>query len=222
MERKRSAFGIPEGARFLIVALVFFLAGAAFAQKTAQIRFTLENQKVQPTAYTLVINEDGTGTYTDADPGSGSQAQAIHIHDPLLSELFATARAHKLFATDCDSAQRNVAFTGKKQFMYNGPEGSGSCTFNYSHQKALNEAAGDLMNVAFTLEEGARLASERVHDRLALDAELEALQDAVQQHRALEIGNIAPVLESIANDDAVMERARFRAHKLLSESAPSR
>lgn len=222
IERDGSVLGSCEAVKVLSTALIFFFAGAAFAQKTAQIRFTFENQNLQPAGYTLEINEDGTGTYTDTDTGSGAQPRAIRIHEPLLSELFATARAHKLFAMDCESGQRKVAFTGKKQLTYSGPEGNGSCTFNYSHEKALNDAAGNLMNVAFTLEEGARLASERVHDRLGLDEELGTLQDAAQQHRALEIGNIAPELESIANDDAVMDRARSRARKLLSESAPSR
>ncbi|HTY85645.1 MAG TPA: hypothetical protein VMB19_15600, partial [Silvibacterium sp.] len=67
-----------------------------------------------------------------------------------------------------------------------------------------------------------RLAIEHLHSRLALDSELENLQAAVKDHRALEIENIAPVLQSIADDEAVMNRARNRARSLLSTEAAKR
>ena len=70
-------------------------------------------------------------------------------------------------------------------------------------------------SIAFTLEEGRRLAVEHKHDRLALDAELGELLDAVKEGRALEVQSIQPVLQEIAEDDAVLERARQRAKKLL-------
>jgi hypothetical protein len=75
--------------------------------------------------------------------------------------------------------------------------------------------AEDLIAVAFTLEEGRRLAVEHQHDRLSLDAELEELQDAVKSGRAQQIQNIAPQLNAIAADEKVLERARSRARQLL-------
>jgi hypothetical protein len=41
------------------------------------------------------------------------------------------------------------------------------------------------------------------------------LLDAVKDGRALELQSIQPVLQEIAEDDAVLERARMRAKKLL-------
>lgn len=213
-----------------IAATVFllFLTGAAFAQSPASpasrahIRFAFENPQLEPAAYSLDIYEDGTGNYlvsSSGDSASQPAERAIHIHDPLLSQLFDVARTHHLFAVNCEEPHGHVAFTGKKTLSYTGPDGAGSCTFNYSHDKTLNQAATDLMSVAYTLEEGARLANEHLHDRLAVDAELESLQDAAQDHRALELGNIEPELESIVNDDAVMNRARARARTLLLEPA---
>lgn len=217
----------------VICALLF--AGTAYAQSPAapaakaHVRFTVENPQLQPSVYSLDVYEDGTGSYrasyTPAQEGDAVSVpvdRVIHIHDPLLSRLFSTARTHHFFAMDCEAPHNHVAFTGKKTLAYAGPEGEGSCAFNYSRDQSLNQLAADMMSVAFTLEEGVKLANEHQYDRLSLDAELEALASAAQEQRALELGNIAPELEAIANDDAVLNRARMRARELLLEPASVR
>lgn len=186
----------------------------------ANIQFTVENPQLQPSLYSLVIYEDGSGSYTEMASGdSGAQPvkRAITIHDPLRTKLFSAARAEHFFATQCEAPRERVAFTGKKTLAYHGPDGTGSCTFNYSREQSLNNVAADLMSVAYTLEEGSRLQVEHRYDRLSLDSELESLEEAAKSHRALELENIAPELESIANDDAVMQRARSRARALMSQ-----
>jgi hypothetical protein len=132
-----------------------------------------------------------------------------------LLSFFQAARSHSFFTIPCEAPKSHVAFTGKKTISYAGPDGHGECTFNWSRDQSLNQLADDLMAIAYTIEEGRRLATEHVHSRLSLDAELEALQDAVKGRRALEIENISAELESIASDEAVMNRARNRARALL-------
>lgn len=216
--------------RFAAVVLVLCLCRVAAAQTPtvqadrAYVRLTVENAHVDPQLYSLEIFEDGTGSYTSSTPGEAvslSAGQQVRVHDPLLSQIFKTARAEHFFAMNCESP-RHVAFTGKKTLTYAGSDGTGSCTFNYSNERAVNDAASMLMDVAYTLSVGARLRSEQRHDRLSLDAELEALQEVARQNHAMELGNIAPELESIADDDAVMQRARKRATELLSEAGSTR
>jgi hypothetical protein len=201
------------------------LTGAAQQTSTAHIRFVFENPKLQPATYVMDINEDGTGHF-HSEPGSAAAPDAegitpqavttdIKIGEPLRSMLFKTARSHNYFSVACESTKTKVAFTGKKALQYTGPDGDGSCTFNWSRDQQLMKLADDLIAVAFTLEEGRRLAVEHEHSRLSLDAELEELQDAVKSGRALEIQNIAPQLQAIASDEKVMERARSRARQLL-------
>jgi hypothetical protein len=217
--------------RFAAVIVALFFVGTAFAQDAAapagraSIRFTFENPQLEPAAYSLEVYENGEGSYTasvSGDPAAQASDRAIRIHDPLLARLFDGARTHHFFAIECEQPHSRVAFTGKKTLAYSGPDGKGSCTFNYSRDPAVNGIADDLMSVAFTLEEGERLKREHLHDRLSLDSELEELQSAAQSRRALELGNIAPVLESIAEDDAVMNRARSRARALMTEPASIR
>jgi hypothetical protein len=214
--------------RPIAVFFAFLLAGTAFGQAEApaaagraQIQFSVADPQREPFKYALAIFEDGAGSYTASAASDGATPdapQSIQIRNPVLGHLFETARAHKFFAMNCADTHNRVAFTGQKTFAYSGPDGSGSCTFNYSKEQALNQAAADLMAIAYTLTVGTRLESEHLHDRLGLDAELESLQESARDQRALEMENIAPVLEAIANDDAVMERARARARALLPES----
>ncbi len=218
--------------RMAAVVLVLCLCAIAAAQTPtgptdrAHVRLTVVNSQGDPRLYSLEIFEDGTGSYTSSAAGetvSLSAGRQVRVHDPLLSRVFKTARAEHFFAMNCESPQHHVAFTGKKTLTYAGADGTGSCTFNYSGDRAVNETATMLMNVAYTLTVGARLKSEHLHDRLSLDAELEALQDEVaREHHTMELGNIAPELQSIADDDAVMERARKRATALLSEAGSAR
>jgi hypothetical protein len=199
------------------------------AAGSPQIRFSFEHAQLDPATYTLVVKEDGSGHY-ESTPGPVSGAgtdgiasaplqRDIVIRDPLLESIFRSARSHHYFATECEAPDSHVAFTGKKTLAYSGPDGRGECTFNWSRDQQLNQLADSLMAVAFTIHEGSRLAIEHVHSRLSLDAELEQLEDAVKDHRALEIENIAPELQSIAADSAVMNRARNRARALLNGGA---
>jgi hypothetical protein len=135
--------------------------------------------------------------------------------------LFGYARTHSFFATHCASAQTNLAFTGNKTLTYSGPDGSGSCTFVWAGDPALQRIVDQLGAVAFTLEEGRRLDVEVRHDRLGLDAELEALQEAVKDRRASDLPNIAEELHAIADNQQVMDRARKRALALLAHSETS-
>lgn len=216
-----------------ILTFLVLSAYSAMAQqgKQAHIRFIFENANLQPATYVMDVYEDGTGHF-HSNPGSaaasdpeGITAQPldtnIRIEEPLRSFLFNTARSHNFFAVSCEYSKSKVAFTGKKALMYDGPDGDGSCTFNWSRDQQLVKVADDLIAAAYTLEVGRRLALEREHNRLGLDAELEALQGAVKDGRAQQIQNIAPQLEAIASDETVMQRARIRARQLLGDARVS-
>ncbi len=211
------------------VLLGVVLTGGAFVQSSgaatgAHVSFTVEDPQIQPRAYTLDINEDGSGAYTATyeSPSVQHVNRPIHIQGPLVSRLFQAARKDHFFASDCADRHRRVAFTGKKTLAYSGPDGSGSCTFNYSREQDVNQITAALVAVGYTLQVGNRLRQEHRYDRLSLESELESLQEAVREGRALETENIAPELEAIADDNAVMDLARARARSLLQTTVASR
>jgi hypothetical protein len=199
---------------------------AGQGQNVAQIRFTYENPNLQPAKYVLVIQENGSGHYT-SQPGTASapeddtlptlpQDRQIQISQATRDALFSAARRMKYFSGSCDDLGSKVAFQGKKTLEYEGPDGRGSCTYNWSNNKNIQLITNDCESISLTLEEGRKLEVEHAHARLSLDPELELLDRSAQAGGALELENIAPVLSAIAADDAVLDRARSRARSLLA------
>jgi hypothetical protein len=111
-----------------------------------------------------------------------------------------------------------VAFQGWKKLTYSGPDGAGSCTFNYSKDKQIQELGESLVAVAGAIVEGARLETLLQHDRLGLDKEMEYLVEATGDGRVRQIGTIQGILQRLADDPEVMDRVRKRARQLLARA----
>ncbi len=221
--------------RVLVAVTIVVCTSGAWAQNMkaptpagAQVGFTYENKQLQPAKYAFLIDESGAGHF-HSQPGEPPPADSasyqtlaeaenrpLQLSRPVVEQIFSTARSQKFFAIKCEDGKDKVAFQGLKQLSYQGPDGNGSCTYNWSKSGAIEKLTTIFESIAFTLEEGRRLAIEHKHDRLALDQELGVLLDAVKDGRALEVQCIQPVLQEIAEDDAVLERARLRAKKLLN------
>jgi hypothetical protein len=229
---------VPIGCRFALAAglLLSLVAGAqAPAKAPAQIQFTYENPGLDPARYTIVVDETGSGHYhsepravraSDGAPPATIEEMplppldaAITVSPAIRDYLFETARGHKFFATSCEDGGGKIAFQGKKTLSYQGSDGSGSCTFNWSKDERIERVTQIFEGISVTMATGAKLAVEHRHDPLELDAELGTLVDELKDGRAMEIGNIAPQLQSIVQDESVMERARSRAATLLREPA---
>ncbi len=207
--------------------LGFHAQAAAAGPPAATVTFQYTNAGLDPSAYTMIIHEDGTGHY-QSKPGSAAPPDSmgldrdVTLGEPLRMQLFAAARHNHLFAAECAAKASHVAYTGDKTFTYVGPEGTGSCTFNYARAAPLQALASSLIAVARTLEEGRRLESLLAHDKLGVDAEIEELGNEQADGRALEMQNIAPVLHAIAADEQVLHRTRMRAQALIDEAAKAR
>ena len=189
----------------------------------AQIRFTYENPKLQPPKYVITVAEDGSGHFKseaggptdDQSLASEPQDRPIHISQAVRESMFATARKHKLFAISCDDGGKNIAFQGSKTLEYEGPEGKGSCMYNWSKNAQIDKLTDQFEAIAATLDEGAKLQREYEHGRLSLDAEIQVLDQLVHDQRAIEVENIAPTLQTLAGDEAVLQRVQRRARALL-------
>jgi hypothetical protein len=189
----------------------------------AQIRFTYENPKLQPHKYVLTVEEDGSGHFRSESAGAADgQSMAsepldrpIHVSKALRDSMFATARKNKLFAISCDDGGKNIAFQGAKTLEYEGPEGKGSCMYNWSKNGQIEKLTDQFQAIAATLDEGSKLQREYEHGRLSLDAEMEILEQMVHDERAIEVENIAPILQTLAGDEAVLQRVQRRARALL-------
>jgi hypothetical protein len=214
-----------RAAGFLLIAA---LAGApcVAAQAPATVTFHFENAQLQPSKYAITLHEDGTGRFhADAGPSSPDDTAAlpsegqdrpIQVTSPTVERVFEIARAKKFFNMACENGDAHLAFTGKKVLGYQGADGHGGCSYNYSKDTKIQWLTTEMQGIAATLEEGRRLELEHEHGRLTLDAELETLEQMVQNGQALELGNIAQTLLAIVKDDAVLQRAQKRARHLLA------
>ncbi len=203
------------------------------AAGTATVRFQFERRGVPVPHFRLTVHEDGTGSY-EADEvvpeahaaGSGGGAEAtthverqVPIGAATTQKIFKTARAEKNFNTVCASKAKNIADTGIKILSYEGPDGKGSCTYNYTEDKNIAMLTDLFLGIAATLDEGRRLEFKRRYDHLGLDAELDSLTQANTAGRAVELATIAPLLHELAEDSELMQRVRSRAAKLLDRAA---
>ncbi len=227
------------GASWLAVAAVLFGAPATQAQAAnpaspaAEVTFAFERPGMPVPQYVLTVHEDGSAHYAAkgvaapisqrygveaASSATGEVQQNMHLSAPAVQRIFATARADHFFTGQCNSRAKNLADTGRKTLSYRGPDGSGSCVYNYSDNKGVSNLTQLFLGIQQTLEEGRRLEWRHRYDRLGLDAEMETLQTEAAAGQALELGTIAPVLESISRDTDLIERVRVRAARLLERT----
>src|SRR5271156_6758601 len=209
---------------FLLVLGVPLRAAQSGTQ--AQIRFTYENPKLQPPKYVFTVAEDGSGHFQSEGGGptdgqsisSEPQDRPIHISKTLREFMFTSARKNKLFALSCDDGGKNIAFQGNKTLEYDGPEGKGSCMYNWSKNAQIDKLSDQFEAIAATLDEGGKLQRQYEHGRLSLDSEIQVLEQLVHDGRAIELENIAPILQTLAGDEAVLQRVQRRARALLAEA----
>jgi hypothetical protein len=210
----------------LTLAAPPFANGQVSVAATPAFQADFSNPGRSPAQWTLTLRPDGTGHFrsqADQTPeelkqGNASRAvdRDIQLSGDYAARVFAVARRHKWFNENCESHQK-VAFEGWKTLTYTGPQGHGSCTFNYSKERDIEELGDSLTAVAVTILEGERLELLLEHDRLGLDAEMEFLVDAAADGRAQQIGVIRETLERLAQDDSVLDRVRKRARMLLAQ-----
>ncbi len=219
---------LPTSVFVFSLIVSFALAQPAHAQQVPAgdpiIAVDFSSPAMNPAHWLLVLHPDGTGHF-HSDHGTvvSKEPQPMDAPDvdrdvklspDFSAHVFQVARRHNLFHQDCDSHLK-VAFQGWKKISYTGPEGQGSCTFNYSKDKEIGDLGDSLVGVAETIREGARLELLLQHDPLGLDQETEYMVDAQKDGRLRQVGAIRDILERLEGDDAVMDRVRKRARLLL-------
>lgn len=233
----RSPLQAPRRLPFLVrdaaLAMVFLPGAAAGAQTvvaaaslTAPVMtFTFDWPAQTPAHYEISVAADGMGRYRGLP--SGDTHSTVPEVRPLLLSQAATARLQAAAIVleagkSCETSQRKLAQTGTKTLRLE--QGGGqvlTCSYNYSDDRRIQEATAVFQAIAMTMEEAPRLEHLHRYDRLGLDAELATFTQSVRDGRAIEVGNIAPTLRSLAGDSDLLERVRSRAATLLQRAAVS-
>ncbi len=218
----------------VLALFALLLAALAPAANTQQwpagdpvVEVDFSNPGTNPAHWVLILHPDGNGHFhSEHGVAPSNESESMDVPDvdrdvrlspEYAAHIFQVARGHHWFREDCDSHLK-VAFQGWKKISYAGPEGQGSCTFNFSKDKEIAELGDTLVGVSETIREGARLELLLQHDRLGLDQETEFMVDAVKDGRLRQIGVIRDILERLADDPEVMDRVRKRARMLLARA----
>jgi hypothetical protein len=213
--------------RALFLAIVLAtVTMAAYGADAALLRVDFSNPGLTPSQWTLEFHPDGSGHFRSERGNATPEDKFIEppnvdrdvqVSAKFAAQAFEVAQHHKLFNTSCESHLK-VAFQGMKKLSYSGPQGMGSCEFNYSKDSEIQGLADSLIAVATTIIEGARLETLLQHDPLGLDKEIENVQEAAGDGRAQQICSIREILERLSDDPAVMERVRRKAKALLAHA----
>jgi hypothetical protein len=237
----RSAF---RWAVIVASSVAFLLNIAAWGQQTPAkpaVTFKFYWPQAHPGNYTIVVNADGQMQYDSHDGGltppqahnapvesnaeQSYQAQDAASQEPYHLEfrgsgattqkVFALADRTKYFNGNFDFQKHAIAQNGRKTLIYEGPDHHGSTTYNWSEDTAIQELTSIFQGISETIEAGRRLDFDRRFDKLGLDADLEGLEKEAKDGHLYEIQVIAPILQRLANDRAVLHVAQTRAQHIL-------
>jgi hypothetical protein len=210
---------------FFLATVIATLTIAGHAESGPVFRVDFSNPGLNPPQWSLEFRPDGTGHFhsqrSDAAPQDTKFIEApkidrdVQVSLKFAEHAFQVAQHHKYFNSACESHLK-VAFQGMKKLSYTGPNGEGSCEFNYSRDAEIQALGDSLVAVATTIIEGARLETLLQHDPLGLDKEIQSVQEAAGDGRAQQICSIRDILERLSEDPAVLERVRKRAKALLA------
>ena len=208
-----SASGAPDGARSLTDS-------APDQDPPRQVTFDFNRPGLPIPHWAIEVHQDGTGQYHTLPAATTPAAEAARpIRVGAKTHRRLEAGFEKVSGGACQTHTKHLADTGTKKIAYRSANDTWvSCTFNYSDDKGLMDAVDAFQAIAETLQQGDELEHELRYDRLGLDAEINQLTKEVQAGEAIEIGNIAPVLQEIAQDERVILRVRRQSARLLQDA----
>lgn len=219
-------------AGLILFLLVWPAALVLWAQNEQQnpvlptITFDRTWEAYKPQNVTITVRATGPVKYISRNPFTlpdQTGADPDYLLDFTLSsrnqeKLFRDAREANYFNGDFSYKKHAVASTGKKTLTYSDPTRNFSTTYDYSENKAIEEITSILLGISNTIEHGRKLMFLRRFDKLGLEEELKAMENAADGHNLAELRIIAPTLKSIAEDSTVLNIARQRAKRLLAKA----
>jgi hypothetical protein len=179
------------------------------------VEFSMKPKDSGAHSWMIHLNTSGSGDYTEvSDEGTGPVPLSVS------QATFDRIRRgeHAVKSGHCETRMKNIAQTGEKTIRYHSADHDATCTFNYSDDDGLMDSFAAFQAVAETIQAGERLQHDQRYARLALDADMENFLGEVHNGSAIEVGNIAPILQSLVADEHIIDRVRRNAARLLQDS----
>jgi hypothetical protein len=207
---------------YLSALVCLMLCGpvCAHGQQAATVTFTCDFPGSEPAHYVISVSIDGNAAYDSESKLSETAAsEPFHsdftVSQPGRTRIFDLAKGAHYFEGQIDSKNKNLASTGVKTLTYKDAQKSTSATYNYSPISSVEDLTSFFQSLSTTLEFGHRLDYYLRYQKLALDEELKKMEEISNSGGLEEISAVAPILEKIADDPAVIKVVRARAQRLL-------
>lgn len=200
------------------------VAGFLHAQESdlPTVGFSCDFPGSDPSHYGFSVSADGRTSYIsdgklnkDSNPDEEPFRTDLTLSQPTVSHIFDLAKQAKYFEGNIDSKRKNVASTGAKTLFYKDAKKGRMANYDYSTLPAVQELTALFQNLSATLEFGRRLDYDERYQKLALDEELKHMENVAKMGGLAEVSMVAPVLQKIADDPAVINEVRARAQRLL-------
>jgi len=224
---RRSFFFLFLSCAAVLAALLSRAQSADQNPSVPTITFDRVWEAYTPQNVNIKVQATGPATYLSRNPFTPPQQEGADpdyvlkftISARNQEKLFRYAREANYFNGDFSYKKHTVSSTGKKTLTFADPARHFETTYDYSENKAIQEITNIFLGISNTIEQGRKLQFLRRFDKLGLEAELKGMETAVESHNLAELQFIAPILENIANDPAILNIARQRARKILAKSA---
>jgi hypothetical protein len=188
----------------------------------ATVSFTLDFPGANPSHYEMVVGDDGHGTYgsngqlnEQSEPGDPAPLR-FTLSDKVRSQIFDLAQRAHYFSGKVDSGRKNIANTGAKTLTYKDAQRNTQATYNYSQLTPIQQLTSVFQGLSTTLEFGRRLGYFHRYEKLALEEDLQRMEQLQKDNSLGDVQAIATVLHEIANDQSVINVTRARALRLLA------
>jgi hypothetical protein len=205
----------------LMLCCLWFVPGAQ-AQQTLlpTVSFTCDFPGSEPDHYAISVSEDGNAAYdSDSKLNESAASEPFHldfaVSQTSRTRIFDLAKRAHYFEGELDSKKKNLASTGVKTLAYKDRQKSTRATYNYSPIPAVEDLTAFFQSLSTTLEFGHRLDYYLRYQKLALDEELKKMEEMLNSGGLVEMSAVAPVLQKIADDPAVIKVVRARAQRLM-------
>jgi hypothetical protein len=205
--------------------LLFLLAAQAQSPPIATVTFTCDFPGSDPSHYAVSVSSDGHSSYvsdgrlnSDSNPSDPSRFE-FTVSPSTSGRVFDLAKRAHYFEGDIDLKKKNIASTGAKTLTYKDAQKNVKAAYNYSPISAVQELTTLFQSLSTTLEFGRRLDYYLQYQKLALDEELKRMENRSNNGGLEEVSAVAPVLQKIADDPAVIKVVRARAQRLLQLAA---
>jgi hypothetical protein len=187
------------------------------------VTFTLEWPRVEPHRYVISVESSGNAVYRSwrTDPAAAQSSaddpylQKFAVSAAARERIFALASQLNYFDGDFEYRKHRVASTGDKTLAYADSGKQYVTHYNWSENSGISELTALFQGMSAAIESGRRLEHLYRFDRLGLDEELKNLESLAAERQAAELQVIAPILEQLAQDPAVLNIARQRARHIL-------